>query len=223
MTKRQLLIGGIILAAIVIGIVAYVMTATPREANLSSDTQGYQMAINAYDRTMGDPKAPVQVIEYAAPTCPVCAHFNATMFPTMKTYIDSGKIYYAFRVMPLSQVDFAVEGMARCLPADNYFEFIDLLFRNQAKWDPDGHDIPDVHAALVGMGQIAGMSAAQVDKCIGDVETQKKTQAIAEEANKKYGVDSTPTFFADGKLAPYFSTPDDVKKYLDQVLAQKKK
>ena len=222
MSRTQILIGAVLLALSALGVVAYVVMTPSGDTGLASGEPGYKFTITSHDRTMGNPKAPVQVIEYAAPTCPVCAHFNATMFPTMKQYIDAGKIFYVFRVMPLSQVDIAAEGMARCLPADNYFEFIDLLFRNQAKWDPDGNDIPDVHAALVGMGRIAGMSADQVDKCIGDEATQKKTSAIAEEANKTYGVNSTPTFFVDGKLAPYFSTADDVKKYLDQVLANKK-
>lgn len=222
MSRKQIIAGLVVLALIVLGIAAYVVMTPGGNTDLASGEPGYKFTITAYDRTLGNPKAPVQVIEYAAPTCPVCAHFNATMFPTMKQYIDAGKIYYVFRVMPLSQVDIAAEGMARCLPADNYFEFIDLLFRNQAKWDPDGHDIPDVHAALVDMGRIAGMSAGQVDKCIGDEATQKKTSAIAEEANKTYGVDSTPTFFVDGQRAPYFATANDVKTYLDQVLAQKK-
>lgn len=223
MDRRQLLIGALILAVLVLGVVAYmVMAPTGTSTVPSTQAETYQFTLTAYDRTLGNPKAPVTVIEYAAPTCPVCAHFNAAMFPTMKSYIDAGKIYYVFRVMPLSQVDVAAEGMARCLPADNYFPFIDLLFRNQAKWDPDGHDIPDVHAALVDMGRIAGMSADQVDKCIADQATQKKTVAIAQEASKDYGVNSTPTFFVDGKRAPYFATADGVKTYLDQVLAQKK-
>jgi protein-disulfide isomerase len=222
MNRRQLIIGVLALAVVALGVVAYVVMTPSTGANLSSGGSAYSFKITGYDRTLGNPKAPLQVIEYAAPSCPVCAHFNATMFPTMKRYIDAGKVFYVFRVMPINQVDIAVEGMARCLPADNYLEFIDLLFRNQAKWDPDGHDILDVHAALLDMGRIAGMSADRADKCIGDEATQKKTNAIAEEANKVYGVNGTPTFFVNGSLAPYFRTPDDVKAYLDQVLAQKK-
>lgn len=223
MNRRQIIIAVIVLALIALGVGTYMVMTPDNDAGLASGGSAYSFKITSYDRTLGDPKAPVQVIEYAAPTCPVCAHFNATMFPAMKRYIDAGKVFYVFRVMPLNQVDVAAEGMARCLPADNYLEFIDLLFRNQAKWDPDGHDIPDVHAALVGMGRIAGMTADQVDKCIEDVGQQKKTEAVAKEANDVYGVNATPTFFVDGQRAPYFRTADDVKAYLDQVLAQKKK
>ncbi len=43
---------------------------------------------------MGNAKAPVVLIEYAAPSCPVCANFNATIrFPQLKqNYIDTGKV-----------------------------------------------------------------------------------------------------------------------------------
>jgi protein-disulfide isomerase len=171
---------------------------------------------------MGNPKAPVTVVEYAAPSCPHCAHFDTTMFPQMKKdYIDTGKIYYVFRVFPLSQVDVAAESMARCLPADNYFQFIDLLFRNQDKWDPDGYQIPDVHAALVDMGRIAGMSAEQVDSCIGNQEEQKRITDVGQNAQTTYGIQGTPTFLVNGVTAPPWESYDDVKKYLDQVLAKK--
>jgi protein-disulfide isomerase len=211
-----------VLALLALGIVAYVVMTPGTKVSLAAGGDSYSFRITSYDRTLGNPKAPVQVIEYAAPSCPVCARFNATMFPALKRYIDSGKVFYVFRVMPINQVDIAAEGMARCLPADNYLEFIDLLFRNQAKWDPDGNEIPDVHAALVDMGRIVGMSADQVDKCIGNVGQQKKTEAVAEQGSEVYGVTGTPTFFVDGRRAPYFRTPDDVTTYLDQVLAQKK-
>ena len=54
------------------------------------------------DRTMGNPNAKVVLIEYGAPSCPVCANFNAQTFPELKAkYIDTGKIFYVFRVFPL--------------------------------------------------------------------------------------------------------------------------
>ena len=118
------------------------------------------------DRTMGNPKAPVTVIEYGAPTCPICAHFDANEFPQLKKkYIDTGKVFYVFRVFPLRPMDGDVEKMARCLPEDKYFAFIDLLFRNQPKWD--AAEYPGIDgsfmAELVKHGPDCGMSAEQVD------------------------------------------------------------
>lgn len=224
MNRKQLLTGLIVLAVIAIGVVAYMVFSPPADdsGSLASGGQKFAVTITSYDRAQGNPKAPVTIVEYAAPTCPHCAHFDMTLFPFIKqNYIDTGKVYYVFRVFPLSQVDVAAESMARCLPAENYFQFIDLLFRNQPKWDPDGYQIADVHAALVDMGRIAGMSADQVDKCINDQDAQKRATDVGLFAQKTYNINGTPTFLVNGEIAPPFESTDDIKKYLDAVLAKK--
>ncbi|MEJ2377128.1 MAG: thioredoxin domain-containing protein, partial [Pseudolabrys sp.] len=54
------------------------------------------------DLWLGDPKAPVIIIEYASMTCPHCAHFDETTFPALKKqYIDTGKVRYTMREFPL--------------------------------------------------------------------------------------------------------------------------
>jgi protein-disulfide isomerase len=224
MNRRQLLIGLIVLAVIAIGVIAYMVFSTPSDdgTSLASGGTKYKVTVTADDRTQGNPQAPLTMVEYAAPTCPHCAHFEMTLFPFIKTnYIDTGKVYYVFRVFPLSQVDVAAESMARCLPKENYFQFIDLLFRNQPKWDPDGYQIPDVHAALVDMGRIAGMSGDQVDKCINDQDAQKRATDVGTYAQTAYGINGTPTFVVNGEIAPPLESTDDIKKYLDAVLAKK--
>jgi protein-disulfide isomerase len=224
MNRRQLLIGLVAIAVITIAVVAYMVFSTPTDdgETLASGGTQYKVTITADDRTMGNPKAPVTMVEYAAPSCPHCARFDMTMFPSLKKdYIDTGKVYYIFRVFPLSQVDVAAESMARCLPPENYFQLIDMLFRNQPKWDPDGYQIPDVHAALVDMGRIAGMSADQVDKCINDQAANKRAVDVGTYAQTNYGINGTPTFVVNGQIAPPFVEYGDVQKYLDAVLAKK--
>ena len=222
MNRRQLLISLVILAVVAIGVVGYIMWSGSSDVTVPDGTMAYTVPLKPTDRTLGNPKAPVTVVEYAAPTCPHCAHFDMTMFPTLKKdYIDTGKIYYVFRVLPLSQVDIGAEAIARCLPADNYFAFIDLLFRNQSKWDPDGYQIPDVRAALLSMAQSAGMSAEQANSCLDNAEAQKAAAAVGEEAQEKYGVNSTPTFLVDGVVAPPWESADDMKTYFNKVLAKK--
>ncbi|MEI9929331.1 MAG: thioredoxin domain-containing protein [Rhizomicrobium sp.] len=72
------------------------------EAIPVSAASGPSFTITADDHTLGSPKAPITLIEYAAPTCPHCGHFNETVFPLLKqSYIDTGKVYYIFRVFPL--------------------------------------------------------------------------------------------------------------------------
>ncbi|MGH6871059.1 MAG: thioredoxin domain-containing protein [Rhizomicrobium sp.] len=222
MKRQHLLIGLVAAAAVALSVIAYFLMTGGSQTTVTANAERSGFTITSEDRTLGSPKAPVLMVEYAAPTCPVCAAFDMTVFPQIKAqYIDTGKVYYVFRVYPLSSVDVAAEGMARCLPRQNYIPFIDMLYRNQPKWDPDGHDIPDVHGALVQMGAEAGMAAAEVDSCIGNPTQQAHTTAVGKEAADKYGVSGTPTFFVNGQMRVGVGTPDDWRTFLDGLLAKK--
>jgi len=218
LNRKQLLFGIVGIAVIGILIAAY-FVFYGGSADDSAAAGGAKVQVSASDRTLGAPKAPVTMIEYAAPQCPHCARFDMDIFPQFKrAYIDTGKIYYVFRVFPLSQVDYAVESMARCLPTDNYFQFIDLMFRNQPKWDPDGYDIPDVKAALVQMGRIAGMSADEVDRCISNQSEQQRIAQVAQEAQTKYNVSGTPTFVVNGQIHGPFEDYQELKDFVDPIV-----
>jgi protein-disulfide isomerase len=174
---------------------------------------------------MGNPKAKVVLIEYGAPSCSICAYFFQNEFPKLKAnYIDTGKIYYVFRVFPLRELDGDSEKMARCLPEDKYFGFIDQLWRNQPKWDNAEYPgIADAHAALVQQGRIAGMTSEQVDQCINNKEEDDRINKVAAEAEQRYSINATPTFILDGAPLSAGSVPyDQLSKDLDAEIAKKK-
>ncbi len=175
------------------------------------------ITLTAADRTLGSPKAPIVMLEYAAPSCPHCARFNAEVFPLLKKkYIETGKVYYVFRVLPLNVTDLAAEAMARCLPASKYMQFIDVLFRNQAKWDPQS-GVSDMHGGLVAMGRMVGMNAAQIDQCISSKAEVTRASQVGEDAQKRYGVEATPTFIINGQIHPGGFSWQDLQTLLDSL------
>ena len=221
MNRNQLLIGLVAIAVVALGVAVYFVYFTGSSADdvLPDGSSKYGVQITSWDRTLGSPKAPVTIVEYAAPSCPHCAYFDMTIFPELKQkYIDTGKVFYVLRVFPLSAVDIATESMARCLPEDNYFQFIDLLFRNQPKWDPDGYQIPDEHAALVDMGRTAGLSEQQVDACIANQTVAQKAAQVGQDAETKYGINGTPTFLVNGQIHGVFEDFKSVQDYLEPIL-----
>jgi protein-disulfide isomerase len=228
MNRTQLLIGLVAIAVVALGVAAYfVFWGSPATDSGTAQSGPLAIIVGKNDRTLGSAKAPLTVLEYAAPTCPHCAHFDMDIFPQFKQqYIDSGKVHFIFRVFPLNAVDVAAEAMARCLPEDNYFQFLDLLYRNQAKWDPDGYNIPDVHAALVDMGKIAGLDARKVESCINDEVAKKRIEDVGTDAQTRYGVSGTPTFIANAPGAtPQIHGPfqdfSEMQSFLDPLLAKK--
>lgn len=231
MSRKQLIIGLAVLVLLALGVAGYVaygtMTDTPA---LAADGPGFTLVPT--DRTMGNPKAKVTLIEYGAPSCPVCAHFNEASFPQVKAnYIDTGKVFYVFRVFPLRADDGAAEKIARCQPEDKYFAFIDLLFRNQPLWDvefseqnPSLATPQGVRAGLVQLGRRAGMSAEQVNKCIDDKTDDDRINKVATDGETRYSITGTPTFVLDGTPVFVGNLPDydQMAKALDTELARKK-
>jgi protein-disulfide isomerase len=194
---------------------------------------GHGFEVTASDRTLGDPKAKLVLIEYAAPICPHCARFSANVFPQVKkNYIDTGKVLYVFRVFPLAAADGAAEKLARCVPRGRYFGVIDLLFRNQPQWDPEyGETTPalqtpdGVHAGLLKIAAMAGLSAGDADKCMNSSADDERINKVGMEAQARYNINSTPSFVLDGALLqpPYMAewSYADIAKALDGALTGK--
>ncbi len=228
MNRQGLLIGIVLVAIAALGVFAYTLfsgSSSSDASNVAATTGTLDVAVRKDDHTMGNPKAPLTVLEYAAPTCPHCAHFDMDIFPQFKQqYIDTGKVYFVFRVFPLNGIDVAAASIAECMPEDNYFPFLDLLYRNQPKWDPDGYQIPDVRAALRQMGNIVGLGAGKVDSCIDNQAEAKKIEQIGQEATTKYEVSGTPTFVFEGQPQTHgpFEDFQELKSYIDPILAKKK-
>lgn len=151
------------------------------------------------DRTLGNPKAPVVLIEYLAPTCPHCAHFATTVFPEIKrTYIDTGKVLYVLRIFPLSALDGAVAGLAKCMGPRRYYEFLDLALKNQAMWDPNGNEIKDQQSALVQLGGMAGLKPEQANRCMKDTAEFARINRIAADGADRFRIEGVPTLVMGG-------------------------
>jgi protein-disulfide isomerase len=218
MSRKTLIILGVVLLAVVAGAAWYFLAgSSDGSAAASGDSKGYE--ITADDHTVGNPKAKVVLIEYAAPVCPHCAHFNEAFFPDIKkNYIDTGKVFYVFRVFPIRPGDGPAQKLALCLPADKFFPFIDLLFRNQPKWDADEYPGADLHGGLLLMAKMAGMSTDQADQCMASTTEDDRINKVASDGEARYAIGSTPTFIVNG--VPHAQMAfEDLPKILDQALA----
>jgi len=221
-SRKTLLILLSVVVLIAAGGIGYYFTTSGSGEAATTNGQGYQILPS--DRSLGNPKSKVVLIEYAAPTCPVCAAFNVQSFPQLKAkYIDTGKIFYVFRVFPLRSDDGSAEKIARCLPEDKYFAFIDLLFKNQPKWDVEyGVPAPEgVHDGLVLLGRIAGMSREQVDQCMINKAEDDRINKVSSDGEARYSITGTPTFILNGVSIGSGNIPfDTMSKLLDTELAK---
>lgn len=216
-----------IIATVVIAVIAtaglgwHIMSRDGATPALAADVKGANYVVTPDDMTMGNPKAKVVLIEYAAPRCPHCAQFNEETFPPLKkNYIDTEKILYVFRVLPLAAADGVAEKLARCQARDKYFPFMDHLFRTQKEWD-DMYGVTDVRGGLLKQAKVFGMTEAQFDACIADTKRDPIINKVAEDGVERYGLSSTPSLVINGKLVAHVHDYGELKVALDAALAGK--
>jgi protein-disulfide isomerase len=160
------------------------------------DTKLLMAAGPLAEKTLGDPNAPVTIVEYASLTCPHCGKFHRTVFPTLKSkYIDTGKVYFVLREFPLDQLALAAAMVARCAPESDYFAVIDAMFIEQDDWayvDNPGKALLDLVAPY-------GFTDASFRACLGDDKLVQNIVAV-EKGGDGFGVKGTPAFFINGTL-----------------------
>jgi len=148
------------------------------------------------DQVLGKADAPVTIVEYASLTCGHCAQFHTTTYPVLKEkYIDTGKVKFVLREFPLDIVAKAAFMLARCAGDGKYYPMVDTLFETQKNWAFSNNPAQ----SLLGIARQSGMSEQQFNTCLNDTELASKVDQSAQRGATEFNVDSTPTFFINGK------------------------
>ena len=137
------------------------------------------------ERVLGDPNAPITILEYSSLTCPHCAAFHANTLPQLKKdYIDTGKVKLVFRDFPFDRAALQASMLARCSNPERYFGFLDVLFKSQNKWA----GASDPAQALAQTGKLAGVGDQQFKECLANEALANKLIERRLEAEQKYQV-----------------------------------
>ena len=166
------------------------------------------------DVWQGSKDAPVTIIEYASMTCSHCAHFHETTYPTLKSkYIDTGKVRFTLREFPFDPVAVAGFMVARCA-GEKREAMIGLLFSQQKNWAFSDKPLQGLTALV----KQTGMSQEKFDACLQDKALYANVNQVFEKASKQFRVDSTPTFFINGKKVSGALSPEEMDKQLEPLL-----
>ena len=148
------------------------------------------------ERVLGDPAAPITIIEYASLTCSHCANFHAETLPKLKKdWIETGKAKLIYRDYPLDRYAATAAMIARCTSKAKYFTFLNAFYAQQSNWSR-AEDPVKVLTQLAGLG---GMSKADVDACLANDALQDGILQMRLEGQMEYDVNSTPSFVINGK------------------------
>jgi protein-disulfide isomerase len=170
------------------------------------------------ERSLGDPKAPVTVIEYASLTCSHCAAFEKDSLPKLKAdYIDKGKVRLIFRDYPLDQYAVKAEIALRCVAPAQFWALKEHLFRTQEIWAFS----KDPLAGLKQQVKLAGLSDAQLEACWADKQIEDAILNSRLQGESKFKIEATPTFIVnDGAGRTDGAEWEKLKAEIDKALAK---
>ncbi len=168
------------------------------------------------DYVMGNPKAPLKLIEFASLTCSHCAEFSEKGMPRLRDdYIASGRVSLEFRNFIRDPFDATMAMLTRCGSPESYFALTEQVYANQAAIlnglgpvskalqnanVPQGQvfSIIGTRGGLVDFFAARGIAKDQAAMCLAKAETATKLADGVKTASDKYNITGTPSFILNG-------------------------
>lgn len=166
---------------------------------------------------MGNPDAPIKVMEFGALSCPHCAEFSEKGFASLRDdYVATGRVSYELRLFLLNALDMPAVLLATCgapestIPlAEQFFAWQPTMFGNIQKNEAAVQQISNLppEQRFSGIAQASGMTeffasrgvaAAQGATCLADTARATKLATRNEEWAKTFDITGTPTIFLNG-------------------------
>ncbi|WNO53937.1 thioredoxin domain-containing protein [Stakelama saccharophila] len=168
---------------------------------------------------MGNPNAPIKLVEYGSRGCPVCGAFAREAFdPLVKDYVDSGKVSFEFNeFMVHGASDLAASLLGQCVATSAYFPVLEQMYADQEELNGRLMAMDDATAqSLQGMtptqqvtklAEVAGyidfmkqrgLPEAKARACLNDQQKIETLSDRMQTASQDKNVTGTPTFFVNG-------------------------
>jgi protein-disulfide isomerase len=169
---------------------------------------------------MGNPNAPLKLVEYGSRSCPTCGYFGRTgMEPLENKYVATGKVSYEFRDFPVHGApDLGLSTLGRCVSESAFFPILEQTYINQQQFEEKltSDEARQLQQQLVGKSptevatawakylgyvdflQQRGITQQQAEKCLSNPDNVQAVVDMAQQGSEN-GVSGTPTFFLNGE------------------------
>ena len=168
------------------------------------------------DLALGDPDAPVTVIEYFSLTCPACRHFHQNIYdPLKRDHVDAGKVRFVARDFPLNAPALQAAVLAHCAGRDRYFAFIDVLFQTFDDWASSR----DYTEKLAQIGELGGVSRDRFEVCLADKDLENAIFQSRADGHDEYDVSGTPTLVVNGEKYEGKMSFEALARHIDRLVS----
>lgn len=188
---------------------------------------------------MGNPEAPIKLIEYASLTCPHCAQFAAESDEELRgTFVDSGRVSYELRNFVMNPLDLSMAMLVRCGAPESFFALSKQTFANQAAiveaWTQAGEQQATQAAALppeqryFAIASLAGLpdfygargiSTDQARQCLADAGAAETLVNNTTKQSEEFQITGTPSFLLNGSKIEGNTWPE-IKASLEKAGAR---
>jgi protein-disulfide isomerase len=149
-------------------------------------------------RTLGDAAAKVTVMEFFSLTCTHCAGFARETMPQIeKELIAPGKLRFVYHDFPLDQVALTAAMVARYLPPNRYYPFVNALFANLDRW-AFARGVNSTEE-LWKMAALAGISRPTFEQAVADIDLRDWILQQQQADRDHWKIDATPSFVINGQ------------------------
>ncbi|TMM50324.1 thioredoxin domain-containing protein [Qipengyuania marisflavi] len=168
---------------------------------------------------VGNPDAPIKLVEYGSLTCPTCARFSVEgVEPLMDKYVNSGVVSFELRNFALhGTVDVVLARLARCSSPEAVVPLSDQIWANlETLLAPLQTNAAALEAAMQqpmeqrfgAFAQVAGyydffaargISEDQARSCLADIPAMEQLAEDTRAQGEEFSITGTPTLMVNGQ------------------------
>jgi protein-disulfide isomerase len=203
-----------------VGSMALVVLSVWCVVALNKASQGSVLGeqVSSTDRTFGNPQGIVELVEYSDFQCPACAAASPKVSQLMVDYKD--QIKFVYRHFPLKQIHPNAEPAAKAAEAagvqGKFMEMADALFKNQDRWK----NSPNPTGLFTDYAKELGLDTDKFQKDMRSADIETKIERDYQ-SGVQTGVNSTPTFFLNGKKIATPATYEGFAQLIQEAINEK--
>jgi len=169
---------------------------------------------------IGNPEAPLKLVEYASHTCPHCAAFSQEAAGKLDEYVAKGTVSYELRNQIHDPIDLTIALLVRCGTPQSFHPLANQAWQNfeslmttvqsngaaleQAQQVPPAQRFQAIAQAsgLLDFFAARGISRDQAMTCLADTAKAQQIADASDKQSEELNVTGTPSFFLNGRLVP---------------------
>ena len=188
---------------------------------------------------MGNPDAPLKLVEFGSFTCSHCAEFSAASHePLKRDFIDTGRVSFELRPFVRDPLDLMLATTAVCAGAERFFPLSEAIFAAQNELIGGAQAAPNAAQTIANLPEAErfpslarawgldrffaarGLTAADVNRCLADTAALEAREASARRNGEQYEIAGTPSFLLNGTLLQNVGTWEQLRERLQAAGAR---